>query len=47
MGKHPYGTPGTNMRDAILQFLKDHWACVLLILLAFILGLFAGRFFGN
>ncbi len=52
--KQPMGTPGTTTGQAILQFLrelpflKEHWWWIspILIVLAFILGLFARRLFG-
>jgi hypothetical protein len=46
--KQPMGTPGTTTGQVILQFLKEHWWLIspILIVLAFILGLFARRLFG-
>jgi hypothetical protein len=44
----PDPTPSSGgLKDALLQALKDHWLCIVLILLAFILGLFARGLFGR
>jgi hypothetical protein len=43
MAKQPQGTPDSGKIAKILQFLKDYWWVILLLL---VLGFFALRFFG-